>query len=112
MAGTNTNLFSIRVHHGGKLEVTHERAYVGSLVAVYHYCNLERWSLCSLDKIAEELGYEEHSIRYYYLLPGQRMQDGLFYMFSEEDATELARSGEWKKMVDVFCTRIQHFNTF
>ncbi|KAL3497643.1 hypothetical protein ACH5RR_040375 [Cinchona calisaya] len=68
----------------------------GENEAMVDFCNPERWSLYTLDEIADRLEFHELCVCYYCIVLGKNIENGLVYMLCKDDATDLVNYGELK----------------
>ncbi|XP_039839042.1 uncharacterized protein LOC120699203 isoform X3 [Panicum virgatum] len=79
--------FSVEVHHGGGfIGFGHLRLYVDGKVSWFDHCEADSWSKFWLDDMLEKLGYPETpNLKYYWLLPGKDLSDGLRIIIGDAD---------------------------
>ena len=104
------NRFSIRVHYKGELTELPNKKYGGDRVKNYHYCNHDRWSICTLDRVAENLGYSKFSVIYHYLILGKNIEDWLVYVLYEDIAQDLIRYRMKCGLVDVYFVHLKTYS--
>ncbi|CAN6304592.1 unnamed protein product [Urochloa humidicola] len=100
--GAGTDEFSLEVHHGGFfLGSGHLRSYVGGKIDWFDRIECDTWSGLWFEDFLQQLGYENNpSIKFYWLLPGKTLADGLRIIISDHDTNVMA------KMVEKFQTLV------
>ncbi|XP_039839041.1 uncharacterized protein LOC120699203 isoform X2 [Panicum virgatum] len=85
--GDSPEEFSVEVHHGGGfIGFGHLRLYVDGKVSWFDHCEADSWSKFWLDDMLEKLGYPETpNLKYYWLLPGKDLSDGLRIIIGDAD---------------------------
>jgi hypothetical protein len=84
--------FSVEVHHGGFfVGHGHLRTYVNGKVSWFDHVQIENFSPLWLDQFVEDLGYlRSGNLKYFWLLPGKSMADGLRLIISDTDTNVMA----------------------
>ncbi|KAG8371475.1 hypothetical protein BUALT_Bualt13G0091400 [Buddleja alternifolia] len=85
-------LFTIKLHHGGKLIEHPLKMYVGGRVDFVDFIDPDLMSLIELDKFAEKLGYVSAAY-YYYLIPGRNVQSSLVFLLCDDDVLKMGSIG-------------------
>ncbi|KAG8369939.1 hypothetical protein BUALT_Bualt14G0065400 [Buddleja alternifolia] len=80
-------LFTIKLHHGGKLIEHPLKMYVGGRVDSVDFIDPDLMSLVEQDKFAEKLGYV--SSAYYYLISGGNVQSGLVFLLCDDHVLKM-----------------------
>ncbi|GJT04339.1 hypothetical protein Tco_0838801 [Tanacetum coccineum] len=57
-----SNMFSIRIHHGGKIQRYPGRMYVSGRVDIFDMVNIDLLTIIALNMIVLKLGYTEHGV--------------------------------------------------
>ncbi|CAO2194483.1 unnamed protein product [Urochloa humidicola] len=90
--GPGREEFTIEIHHGGFfVGFDHLRSYVDEKVAWFDQIESDTWSPLWFSDFLQHLGYESNtSIKFYWLLPGKTLADGLRVIISDHDTTVMA----------------------
>lgn len=90
--GESGDQFSVEIHHGGFFAGSgHLRSYVGGKVDYFDDLEADTWSLLWFDDFVEQLGYQKESnLRFYWLLPGKTLADGLRILLEDKDTNAMA----------------------
>ncbi|KAJ1283408.1 hypothetical protein BS78_03G126100 [Paspalum vaginatum] len=88
--GVGSEEFTVEMHHGGFfVGQGSNRAYVDGKVNWFDQCELDTWSPLWLDDFAFQLHYPKTlSPKYYWLLPGKTLSDGLRIIASDIDTMD------------------------
>ena len=92
LVDANPEEFSIQVHHGGFfVGHGHLHGYVNGKVNWFDHVETDTWSPLWLDQFVEDLGYlRTGSLKFYWLLPGKDIVDGLRVIVSDTDTNVMA----------------------
>ena len=87
VVGGSPEEFSVEVHHGGGfIGFGHLTSYVDGKVSWFDHCEADSWSKFWLNDMLEKLGYPETpNLKYYWLLPGKDLSDGLRIIIGDAD---------------------------
>ncbi|KAL3514047.1 hypothetical protein ACH5RR_026764 [Cinchona calisaya] len=98
----NCELFTIRLHHGGKISGNKYVSYVGGDVDHVDNCNAEKMSLHEISCTVEDLGHHD-TITYYYLEPYKDMSNGLRELCCDGDINNFCNWAYKFKVMEVYC---------
>ncbi|GKA54128.1 hypothetical protein Tco_0753077 [Tanacetum coccineum] len=86
------NMFSIRIHHGGKFQSYPGRVYVSGHVDIFDVVDIDLFTIVGLNMMVVKLGYtaESEPLFYNYLRPLTSLDEGLYAFSCEEDVRYLA----------------------
>lgn len=84
--------FTVEVHHGGFfLGYGNLRSYVDGKVDFFDDLEADTWSLLWFDDFVEQLGYQkDERLKFYWLLPGKTLADGLRILLEDKDTNAMA----------------------
>ncbi|KAL6845716.1 hypothetical protein ACP4OV_024291 [Aristida adscensionis] len=84
--------FTMEVHHGGFFVGQREhRAYCDQKVDWFDHCEVDTWSPLWFDDFVVQLGHEKtNSLKFYWLLPGRTLADGLRIIAEDSDTLVMA----------------------
>ncbi|KAD2804348.1 hypothetical protein E3N88_37725 [Mikania micrantha] len=84
--GHYDELFSIKIHHGGRFTKFPNRSYVDGQVSYADLFDREHFSVFELNKLVTELGYPRKEIMFYhYKIPDQDLNFGLRALENDAD---------------------------
>ena len=110
VAGSDSVLFSARIHYGGELKLRPKIQYVGGLIVCVDYCHPDRWSLIVLEGILLNFGITEPKLGCFYCIPGISMDNNLVHIVSDDVAYEMAALGSKYKLMDIYIVHEQKCN--
>ena len=90
--GNSGDQFSIEIQHGGFF-VGHGnmRSYVDEKIDFFDDLEADTWSLLWFDDFVEQLGYQKNDrLKFYWLLPGKTLADGLRIIAQDKDTNIMA----------------------
>nr|GEV21282.1 hypothetical protein [Tanacetum cinerariifolium] len=98
------NMFSIRIHHGGKFLAYPGRMYVSGRVDIFDMVDIDLFNVVALNMMVLKLGYtcESKSMFYNYLRPLTSLDVGLYALACEEDVCCLATRVRSFKLIKVY----------
>ena len=99
------NLFTIILHHSGRLTSPPGRKYVAGKIDHVDLIDIDQFSIHEVGLMMDCLGYNGTQAMYYmYLYPGKNLDNGLEDLSSDQDCRELAKHVEMHKFIDVYVT--------
>lgn len=109
--GSDREEFSVEVHHGGFfLGFGHLRSYVDEKIDWFDRVEKDTWSPLWLEDFVQQLGYEKNvNIKFYWLLPGRTLDDGLRVIASDHDTTVMASVVEKVQTLVVYVDHEDNF---
>ncbi|GJU01971.1 hypothetical protein Tco_1112309, partial [Tanacetum coccineum] len=80
------NMFSIRIHHGGKFQKYPDRMYVSGRVDIFDMVDIDLFTVVALNMMVLKLGYTAKSgpMFYNYFKPLTSLDEGLYALACEE----------------------------
>ncbi|GJX83932.1 hypothetical protein Tco_0333413 [Tanacetum coccineum] len=98
------NMFSVRIHHGGKFQRYPGRMYVSGHVDIFDMVDIDLFTVVALNLIVLKLGYTGKSepMFYNYLRPLTSLDEGLYALACEEDVCYLATFVRSFKLIEVY----------
>ncbi|GKD93493.1 heat stress transcription factor B-4-like protein, partial [Tanacetum coccineum] len=98
------NMFSIRIHHGGKFQRYPGRMYVSGRVDIFDMVDIDLFTVVALNMMVLKLGYtgESEPMFYNYLRPLTSLDEGLYALACEEDVRCLATLVRSFKLIEVY----------
>lgn len=89
--GPDDDEFSIEMHHGGVFCGSgSNRTYVDEKADLFDNCESDSWSLLWIDDFIEEMGHTKtEKTKFYLLLPGKQISDGLRRLRSDADSNSM-----------------------
>ncbi|GJT59899.1 heat stress transcription factor B-4-like protein [Tanacetum coccineum] len=98
------NMFSIRIHHGGKFQRYPGRMYVSGRVDIFDMVDIDLFTVVALNMMVLKLGYtgESELMFYNYLRPLTSLDEGLYALACEEDVRCLATLVRSFKLIEVY----------
>ncbi|GKD22777.1 hypothetical protein Tco_1224480 [Tanacetum coccineum] len=98
------NMFSIRIHHGGKFQRYPGRMYVSGRVDIFDMVDIDLFTVVALNMMVLKLGYTGKSepMFYNYLRPLTSLDEGLYALACEEDVRCLATLVRSFKLIEVY----------
>ncbi|GKC04510.1 hypothetical protein Tco_0996120 [Tanacetum coccineum] len=98
------NIFSIRIHHGGKFQSYPGRMYVSGRVDIFDMVDIDLFIIVALNMMVLKLGYtgESEPMLYNYLRPLTSLDVGLYASAYEEDVRCLATLVRRFKLIEVY----------
>ncbi|GJW73940.1 PAZ domain-containing protein [Tanacetum coccineum] len=98
------NMFSIRIHHGGKFQRYPGRMYVSGRVDIFDMVDIDLFTVVALNMMVLKLGYtgESELMFYNYLRPLTSLDEGLYVLACEEDVRCLATLVRSFKLIEVY----------
>ncbi|GKD52715.1 hypothetical protein Tco_1281691, partial [Tanacetum coccineum] len=98
------NMFSIRIHHGGKFRRYPSRVYVSGHQDIFDIVNIDMFTIVALNMMVVKLGYtgESEPLFYNYLRPLTSLDEGLYALSWEEDVRCLATLVRSFKLIEVY----------
>ncbi|GJY55931.1 ribonuclease H-like domain-containing protein [Tanacetum coccineum] len=98
------NMFSIRIHHGGKFQSYPGRMYVSGRVDIFDMVDIDLFTVVALNMMVLKLGYTGKSepMFYNYLRPLTSLDEGLYALACEEDVRCLATLVRSFKLIEVY----------
>ncbi|GJT22352.1 hypothetical protein Tco_0892289 [Tanacetum coccineum] len=98
------NIFSIRIHHGGKFQRYPGRIYVNGRVDIFDMVDIDLFTVVALNMMVLKLGYTGKSkpMFYNYLRPLTSLVEGLYALACEEDVRCLATLVRSFKLIEVY----------
>ncbi|KAM0070211.1 hypothetical protein Hdeb2414_s0001g00010611 [Helianthus debilis subsp. tardiflorus] len=97
------HLFSIRLHHGGRLTKIPGRVYKGGKVNFVDMIDVDMFSVHEISDMLDELGYSvtDH-IYYFFQNPEKDLDNGIEDLSSDQDVLNLSKHVEFHKIINVF----------
>lgn len=85
--GPDSDAFTIELHHGGFFAgYGHLRSYVDEKIDWFDWIDYDTWSALWFEDMFEQLGYDSVTdIKFYWLLLGKDLSDGLRVIATDED---------------------------
>ncbi|GJW47535.1 heat stress transcription factor B-4-like protein [Tanacetum coccineum] len=98
------NMFSIRIHHGGKFQRYPGRMYVSGRVDIFDMVDIDLFTVVALNMMVLELGYtgKFEPMFYNYLKPLTSLDEGLYALACEEDVRYLGTLVRSFKLIEVY----------
>nr|GEV34816.1 hypothetical protein [Tanacetum cinerariifolium] len=98
------NMFSIRIHHGGKFISYPGRMYVSGRVDIFDMVDIDLFTVVALNMMVLKLGYtgESEPMFYNYLRPLTSLDVGLYALACEEDVHCLITFVMSFKLIEVY----------
>ncbi|GKA38869.1 hypothetical protein Tco_0731420 [Tanacetum coccineum] len=98
------NMFSIRIHHGGKFQRYPGRMYVSGRVDIFDMVDIDLFTVVALNMMVLKLGYtgESEPMFYNYLRPLTSLDEGLYALACEEDVRCRATLVRSFKLIEVY----------
>ncbi|GJT01185.1 hypothetical protein Tco_0822354 [Tanacetum coccineum] len=98
------NMFSIRIHHGGKFQRYPGRMYVSGRVDIFDMVDIDLFTVVALNMMVLKLGYTGKSepMFYNYLKPLTSLDEGLYALACEEDVRCLGTLVRSFKLIEVY----------
>ncbi|GKA30364.1 hypothetical protein Tco_0716669 [Tanacetum coccineum] len=98
------NMFSIRIHHGGKFHRYPGRMYVSGRVDIFDMVDIDLFTVVALNMMVLTLGYTVKSepMFYNYIRPLTSLDEGLYALAYEEDVCCLATLVRSFKLIEVY----------
>ncbi|GKB12769.1 hypothetical protein Tco_0846692, partial [Tanacetum coccineum] len=98
------NMFSIRIHHGGKFQRYPGRMYISGRVDIFDMVDIDLFTVVALNMMVLKLGYtgEFEPMFYNYLRPLTSLDEGLYALACEEDVRCLATLVRSFKLIEVY----------
>ncbi|GKD89094.1 hypothetical protein Tco_1364601 [Tanacetum coccineum] len=98
------NMFSIRIHHGGKFQSYLGRMYVSGRVDIFDMVDIDLFTVVALNMMVLKLGYTGKSepMFYNYLRPLTSLDEGFYALACEEDVRCLATLVRSFKLIEVY----------
>ncbi|PWA58539.1 polyamine oxidase 1 [Artemisia annua] len=86
------DLFSIKVHYGGKFTDRPDRTYEGGYSGFVDIVDVDEFSVHEMDAMVEELVNDGHSIMFYhFLIPSESLDNGLQPLASDKDVLSMCK---------------------
>ncbi|PWA46422.1 hypothetical protein CTI12_AA509030 [Artemisia annua] len=86
------DLFSIKVHYGGKFTDRPDRMYEGGYFGFVDIVDVDEFSVHEMDAMVEELGNDGHSIMFYhFLIPSESLDNGLQPLACDKDVLNMCK---------------------
>ncbi|GJX53676.1 hypothetical protein Tco_0282045 [Tanacetum coccineum] len=97
-------MFSIRIHHGGKIRRYPGRMYVNGHVDIFDMVDIDLFTVIALNIMVVKLGYigESKPLFYNNLRPLTSLDEGLYALAYEEDVNCLATLVRSFKLIEVY----------
>nr|GEW85196.1 hypothetical protein [Tanacetum cinerariifolium] len=98
------NMFSIRIHHGGRFQRYPGRMYVGGRVDIFDMVYIDLFTVIAMYMMVLKLGYtsESEPMFYNYLISLISLDEGLYALACEEDVRFLATLVRSFKLIEVY----------
>ncbi|GJQ96243.1 heat stress transcription factor B-4-like protein [Tanacetum coccineum] len=98
------NMFSIRIHHGGKFQRYPGRMYVSGRVDIFDTVDIDLFTVVALNMMVLKLGYTGKSepMFYNYLRPLTSLDKGLYALACKENVRCLDTLVKSFKLIDVY----------
>nr|GEV52500.1 hypothetical protein [Tanacetum cinerariifolium] len=98
------NMFSIRIHHGGKIKSYPSRMYVSGRIDIFDMVDIDLFIVVALNIMVPKLGYTRKSepMYYDYLIPLTSLDEGLYALACEENVRCLATLVRSFKLIEVY----------
>ncbi|GJU64384.1 hypothetical protein Tco_0464926 [Tanacetum coccineum] len=98
------NMFSIRIHQGGKFRRYPGIMYVNGHVDIFDMVDIDLFTIVALNMMVVQLGYigESKPLFYNYLRPLTSLDEGLYALACEEDVRCLATLVRIFKLIEVY----------
>jgi hypothetical protein len=91
-AANEPDLFSIKVHYGGRFTDRPDRTYEGGYSGFVDIVDVDEFSVHEMDAMVEELGNDGHSIMFYhFLIPSESLDNGLQPLASDGDVLNMCK---------------------
>ncbi|GJU20499.1 mutator type transposase [Tanacetum coccineum] len=101
-AGKN-NMFSIKLHHGGKFTASPKRMYVGGKVNYVDNIDVDLFNVDEVHMFVQDFGYDPKQLMFYHSkLPNKSLDYGLRPLSCDADVVSLINIVETCKVVEVF----------
>ncbi|GJY42620.1 ribosomal RNA small subunit methyltransferase [Tanacetum coccineum] len=99
-----SNMFSIRIHHGGKFQRYTCIRYFDGHVDIFDMVNIDQFTFVALNMMVVQLGYtgEYEPMFYNYLRPLTSLDEGLYALACEADVRCLATLVRSFKLIEVY----------
>ncbi|XP_035845219.1 uncharacterized protein LOC118491500 [Helianthus annuus] len=99
------NLFSFRIHHGGRLTHPPGRTYVGGRINYVDLIDIDLFSVHEVSLMINELGYSVNDhIIYHYLNPKKDMDNGIEELGTDSDVLRFSAHVEEHKLIELYTT--------
>ncbi|GJV08042.1 hypothetical protein Tco_1345698 [Tanacetum coccineum] len=104
MRNNAPNMFSIRIHDGGKYQRYPWRMYVSGHVDIFDMVDIDLFIVVALNMMVVHLGYtsESEPLFYNYLRPLISLDEGLYALACEEDVCCLATLVRSFKLIEAY----------
>nr|GEU72822.1 hypothetical protein [Tanacetum cinerariifolium] len=98
------NMFSIRIHHGGKFQRYPGQMYVSSRVDIFDMVDIDLFTVVALNMMVLRLGYigKSEPMFYNYLKPLTSLGEGLYALACEEDVRCLGTLVRSFKLIEIY----------
>nr|GFA97369.1 transposase, MuDR [Tanacetum cinerariifolium] len=97
------NLFSIKLHHGGKFTASPKRVYVGGKVNYIDNIDVDLFNVDEIDSFIHDLRYDPKQLMFYHFkLPNKSLDCGPRPLSSDADVVSLINIVGTFKVGDVF----------
>ena len=94
--------FSIKLHHGGKIEGEKYKSYVGGEIDYFDLCHADFMSIHEINKMVEKCGHND-TMLYYYIDPRGDLNHGLMELQTDEDIMQFCGWVNEYKLMEVYC---------
>lgn len=100
-------LFTIKLHHRGKIIGDKYKSYVGGETSYIDIVDGDEFSLHELDRMITKLGYPENLvIMYHYLDPTSDLNHGLRDFQTDAHVVEFLKWVTEYKVMDIYCNHM------
>ncbi|KAL8259170.1 hypothetical protein R6Q59_027123 [Mikania micrantha] len=113
MEGQNSNLFSLKVYHGGRFSKLPGRQYVGGKISFVDMIDFDEFSLHEVNSMIQEIGYPKDEEFCYYFRDSNRDLDfGLKALRNDMDVIELLKYVPNNKIIELFTSTSSQNDVF
>ncbi|PWA87833.1 hypothetical protein CTI12_AA108670 [Artemisia annua] len=81
--------FTLKVTHGGKFTQPPGRMYVDPVIAWYDCVDYDLFSFYAFEELVDDIGVKGAVAGYYYRIPGETLDVGLYPLRSDEDVMQM-----------------------